>query len=294
MLKKLLTLVCLILSFATLSTLAQNNELEKISIRATKASESIYMMDCVDGFGGGNVTVSVGSDGVLLVDNMFAQVLPKLIDKIKTLSDRPIKYEINSHFHGDHIGGNEILSVSAIIIAHANLRTRLESKNSAPAMLPTITFQDSLTLHFNGEEIKLIHLPNGHTDNDVVVYFTKSKVVHMGDMFFFGMFPAVYTQSGGNIKQLILNIEKVINGIPEDAKVVPGHGDLSTVNDLKSYLAMLKETTSLIEKAIKQGKTIEEVKKDKLLIKYDALGNGGAQTTDQYTEMLYRLLSVKS
>lgn len=253
------------------------------------------MMDCVDDFVGGNVTVSIGKDGILLVDNFFAQAMPKLLEKIKAISDKPIRYEINSHFHGDHTNGNEILSSTATIIAHTNLRTRFLNQNppAAPGMLPQITFIDSLTLYFNEEEIRLIHLPNGHTDNDVVVYFTKSKVVHMGDMFFFKMFPAVYTKGGGNIKQLIINVEKVVNNIPADAKVVPGHGDLATADDLKNYLTMLKETTATIEKAIKQNQSLEQIKKEKLLMKYDALGAGGAQTTDQYTEMLYKLLTGK-
>jgi cyclase len=278
----------------TFSTVAQT-DFSNVIIRSTQAGESVFMMDCADDFVGGNVTVSVGKDGVLLVDNMFAQAMPKLLGKIKTLSDKPIRYEINSHFHGDHTNGNEVLSSTATIIAHTNLRTRFINQNppAIPAMLPHITFTDSMTLYFNDEEIKLIHLPNGHTDNDVVVYFTKSNVVHMGDMFFFKMFPAVYTKGGGNIKQLIINVEKVINTIPADAKVVPGHGDLATADDLKSYLTMLKETTGTIEKAITEDKSLEQIKKEKLLAKYDALGAGGAQTTDQYTEMLYKLLTGK-
>ncbi len=282
---------CSTLSF---STFAQT-DFSNVVIRSTQAAESVYMMDCVDDFVGGNVSVSIGKDGILLVDNFFAQAMPKLLEKIKAISDKPIRYEINSHFHGDHTNGNEILSSTATIIAHTNLRTRFSAQNppAVPGMLPQITFTDSLTLYFNDEEIRLIHLPNGHTDNDVVVYFTKSKVVHMGDMFFFKMFPAVYTKGGGDIKQLIINVEKVIHNIPADAKVVPGHGDLATADDLKNYLAMLKETTAAVEKAIKQNKSLEQIKKEKLLMKYDVLGAGGAQTTDQYTEMLYKLLTGK-
>lgn len=278
----------------SVTALAQTN-FDKITIRSTKAAESVFMMDCPDDFVGGNVTVSTGKDGVLLVDNMFAQAMPKLIDKIKTLSADPIRFQINSHFHGDHTNGNEIVSQTATVIAHENLRNRFLAKKppESSGMLPRITFVDSMTLYFNDEQIRLIHLPNGHTDNDVIVYFTKSKVVHMGDMFFFQMFPAVYTKGGGDIKQLIANVETVLNNIPTDAKVVPGHGDLATTNDLKNYLTMLKETTSIIELAIKQGKSLALVKSENLLIKYDSLGSGGAQTTDQYTEMLYNLLQGK-
>jgi len=118
-------------------------------------------------------------------------VMPKVMEKLKTLSDKPVRFAINTHFHGDHNSGNEILSSTATIIGHAKLYQRLASKTPAlsPRSLPTITFSDSIIMHFNNEEIRLIHLPDGHTDNDVVVYFVESKVVHMGDMFFFGMFP---------------------------------------------------------------------------------------------------------
>lgn len=286
--------VCALCCTLSFPTLAQTN-FDKITIRSTKAAESVFVLDCPDDFVGGNVTISIGKDGTLIVDNMFAQAMPRLLDKIKTISTEPIRYQINSHFHGDHTNGNAIVSSTATVIAQVNLRDRFLAQNppAAVGMLPRITFTDSMTLYFNDEEIRLIHLPNGHTDNDVIVYFTKSKVVHMGDMFFFKMFPAVYTKGGGNIKQLIVNVEKVINNIPADAKVVPGHGDLATTDDLKSYLTMLKETTGIVEQAIKKGKSLAEIKSENLLVKYDALGSGGAQATGQYTEMLYNLLSAK-
>ncbi|MEJ0029189.1 MAG: hypothetical protein WDO15_01915 [Bacteroidota bacterium] len=148
-------------------------------------------------------------------------------------------------------------------------------------------------MHFNNEEIRLIHLPDGHTDNDVVVYFVGSKVVHMGDMFFFGMFPGVYREGGGDIRHLVINLEKVVKSIPADAKVIPGHGDLATVDDLKNYIMMLKETIAIVDAGIKKGKTADQLVKENALAKYDALGSGGAQTTEQYTQMLYKLLSGK-
>jgi len=139
----------------------------------------------------------------------------------------------------------------------------------------------------------MIHLPNGHTDADLVVYFTESKVAHLGDMFFFGMFPGIYVQSGGNIKQLVINLEKAIKEISSDSKIIPGHGSLATVKDLTDYISMLKETISIVEAGIKAGKTLELMTKEKVLQKYDTLGSGGAQTTDQYLAMVYKLLSQK-
>ena len=268
------------------------DDYSKMTIRTTQAAPGVYMMDCLDGFAGGNVAVSHGSNGVLIVDNMFAPMMPKLKGAIKELGDKPIRFAINTHFHRDHIDGNSTLA-GTTIIAHENLRKRLESNNAAPASLPALTFTNRSSIYFNGEEIKLTHFPNGHTDTDVVVYFTKSKVVHLGDMFFFGMFPAVYTQGGGNIRQLIVNLEAVVAEVDPGSKVIPGHGELATVNDLKAYIDMLKETVSIVDAGIKAGKTLETLTKEKAIAKYEKLGSGGAQTTDQYLAMLFKLLGAK-
>jgi cyclase len=185
------------------------------------------------------------------------------------------------------------LSRSSTIIAHENVLKRLSAKGSWASndAFPHITFTEKLTIHFNGEDILLFHLPNGHTDNDVFVYFTASKVIHMGDTYFNGMFPAVYKEGGGDILQLIANLEKVLADIPQDIKIIPGHGDLATKKDLTDYVAMLKETTDLVDSAIKSGKSLKQLQEQHVLSKYSKLGDGGAQTTEQYLGMLYKLLS---
>jgi len=268
----------------------------EITVRITKAAGSVYFLDCEGGFGGGNVAASIGDDGILLVDDMFAAMGPKILAALKTIADKPVKMVLNTHFHGDHIQGNKNFQKSSVIVAQENVRKRLlaNNKDTAPTleMLPAITFTDRLTVNFNGEEIQVIHYTNGHTDGDSVIYFTKSKVLHLGDMFFFEMFPAVYTEGGGNIRQLVVNLDKVIADIPADAKVVPGHGNLATMQDLKNYVAMLKETIGIVDTKIKEGKTLEQMTNEKVLAKYDTLGSGGAQTTDQYLAMLFKLLSA--
>jgi len=173
-----------------------------------------------------------------------------------------------------------------------SLRT---NKDSNPTLdyVPAVTFSDRINLNFNGEEIQMIHFANSHTDSDSVVYFTKSKVLHLGDMFFVGMFPAVYTQGGGDIRQLIRSIEKIVADFPPETKVIPGHGDLATMQDLRNYLAMLKDTVGIVETKLKEGKTLDQMQKEKVLAKYDTLGSGGAQTTEQYLAMLYNLLAAE-
>ena len=273
------------------------SSLDAISVRITKAAANVFLLDCVDGFGGGNVAASIGDDGILLVDDMYAAMGPKLLAALKTVSAGPVKIVLNTHFHGDHIQGNKNFERSAVIVAQENVRKRLiaNNKESAPTldMLPTVTFADRLTINFNGEEVQMIHFPNGHTDGDSIVYFTRSKVLHLGDMFFFEMFPAVYSEGGGNIRQLVRSLDQILGNIPADAKVVPGHGRLATMEDLKNYVAMLKETISIVDANIKQGKSLDQMQKEKVLAKYDALGAGGAQTTEQYLAMLYKLLSAE-
>jgi cyclase len=270
---------------------------DSIKTRIAKIDGHLYFIDCVNGFGGGNVTASIGEDGILLADDMYAVMTAKLRASLATISAKPVRMVLNSHFHGDHIQGNLNFQKTAVIIAHENVSKRLTRYNSetSPAkdMLPAVTFSDSLTLHFNGEDIKMIHFPNSHTDGDAAIYFTGSKVLHLGDMFFFGMFPAVYTEGGGNIKQLVISLDKLLQQFPADTHVVPGHGDLATMKDLAEYTAMLKETIGIVETNLRNGKTPEQMKAAKVLAKYDALGAGGAQTTDQYLAMLCKLLAEK-
>jgi len=274
------------------SSIAQTKD--SIDVRIAKIEGNLYFLDCINGFGGGNVAASIGDDGILLVDDMYAAMHAKLQEALKQFSDKPVRIVINSHFHGDHIQGNKNFTGNTVVIAHENVRSRLlkNNKPNAPTldMLPAVTFTDSLKINFNGEEIQLFHYPNCHTDADAVTYFTKSKVLHLGDMFFFEMFPAVYAEGGGNIRQLIKTLEGIVKHFPADTHVIPGHGNLATMHDLENYLAMLTETVKIVETKLKEGKTLEQMTKEKVLAKYDALGNGGAQTTDQYLAMLYKLL----
>lgn len=278
----------------------QEEDWDKIQLKATKVAGTVYLIDKIedgtDAFAGGNIGASIGPDGIVLVDAMFAPLAPKIFAVLKTLSDKPVKFVINTHVHSDHTDGNAVFGASATIIAHANtwqeLSTRspeLQRERPVPAIaLPVITVDDRLTLHQNGEDIQIFHLPRAHSDTDVVVFFKQSNVVHMGDNYFSGMFP--FIGLGGSVRGLIAGIEKVLSDVPANAKVIPGHGPLSNIAELRSTLAMLKETSAIVENGIKKKESLEQMTKEKVLAKYDKWA-GGYINTDQYLEQLYKVLT---
>lgn len=255
----------------------------KVQIKTTKVAGSVYLLEG----SGGNIGVCIGTEGVLIVDDEFAPLAPKIKAAIAEICDQPIKYVLNTHFHGDHAGGNTEFGGSALIVAHENVHKRLKDGGTpTPKVgLPVITFNDSATVHLNGEEIRAIHFPNGHTDGDSIIFFPKANVVHMGDDFVTYGFPFVDTGSGGSISGMIAGMEKAIGILPADVKVIPGHGPLSTIDDVRKYVAMLKDTRSLVEKALKDGQTVEQMKADHLLAGYDSLSKGFIKA-DRWIEQL--------
>lgn len=218
---------------------------------------------------GGNIGVSIGEDGILIVDDQYAPLADKIKAALRGLHAGPLKFVLNTHFHGDRVGGNPIFGLEATIIAHTNVRKRVSTPqqggvSTIPAMVeegwPVITFDEEVSVHFNGEEIRLVHIPEGHTDNDSFIHFTGSNVVHMGDTFFNGRFPFVDLRSGGSVDGLIRNIAEVLDTIGPDTRVIPGHGDLGDRADLAAYHGMLVATTEAVRAMISEGKTLEEIK----------------------------------
>jgi glyoxylase-like metal-dependent hydrolase (beta-lactamase superfamily II) len=258
-------------------------DFSKVEIKVTKVSGNVYMLEG----SGGNIGACVGSDGILLVDDQFAPLAPKIKAALKQLSDKPIRYLVNIHFHGDHAGGNAEFSAEATIVAHENVRKRLQEggtvggsavQPAAKEALPVITFNDRATVHINGEDVRAIHFPHGHTDGDSVIFFPQSNVLHMGDDFVTYGFPFVDTKSGGSVSGMIAGVEKALALAPADVKIIPGHGPLSTVADARKFVDMLKETRGLVADAVKQGKTRDRMKQDHLLAKYEQLGKGFIKT----------------
>jgi glyoxylase-like metal-dependent hydrolase (beta-lactamase superfamily II) len=273
----------------------QEPDWSKIEIKAEKVAGSVHMLYGVGGFAGGNIGVSVGEDGIVLVDDQFEPLVPKIEAALAGISAKPVRFVLNTHFHGDHTHGNKVFGLKSTIIAHDNVRKRVaadEQFDGKPGTraprhaLPIITFDARVSVHLNGEEIRGIHVPAGHTDGDTVVHFTQSKVVHMGDDFFNGMFPFVDLESGGTIEGYAAGVERVLGELPADVKIIPGHGPLATRDDLAAYLAMLRETAAVVRQGIKEGKGVEQLKAAKVLAKWDKWGQGFLNA-DKYIEELY-------
>lgn len=283
----------LALALVAPATLAQPKNLSRVTIKVTKVADNVYMLEGA----GGNIGVSAGPDGVLIIDDQFAPLAPKIERALAKLSPKPLRFVLNTHWHGDHTGGNAVFGKRAPILAHNNVRVRLalseeQGKPRPAASLPVVTYDDGISVHLNGEDIRVLHLGPAHTDGDSVVFFPKAKVVHLGDQFFNGRLPYVDLDSGGSVKGLIRNLEKLRAEITDDMKIIPGHGPLATPADLDRFIAVLKETVARVQKGIDEGKTLEQLTQEKILAKWDDLASE-FMTTDRYLSILYRDLASK-
>jgi glyoxylase-like metal-dependent hydrolase (beta-lactamase superfamily II) len=286
-----------VLLLASLPVFAQGNDFSKVEIKVTKIAGTVYMLEGA----GGNIGASIGEDGIVIVDDEFLPLADKIEAALKGITDKPIKFILNTHWHGDHTGGNPHFGEKAPIIAQENVRKRMaaggktrfgEVKPAPKVALPVVTFEDKVSVHLNGEDIRAIHFPNGHTDGDAVIFFTQSNVGHMGDDFFNGTFPFIDIDSGGSVQGMIAGGEKVLAEVPDDVKIIPGHGPIGSKADLRKFIAMLKETSAAVEAGIKKGKTLDQLKKEKVLAKWDAYGQSFIKT-DVFTEILFDSLSKK-
>lgn len=256
-------------------------EADDVDIRVTHIAGKVYMLEGR----GGNIGVSVGDDGVLMIDDQFAPLAPKIRAAIAGIAggEPKIAFLVNTHHHGDHTGGNPEFGTEADIIAHRNVRKRVSTVQTArgrtteplpEAGWPIITFDEGLSIHFNGEEIAVMHLPTGHTDGDSVIHFTGSNVIHMGDQFFNGRFPFVDLESGGDVEGYAANVARVLEMVPADVAIIPGHGPAATLEDLRGYHQMLTETIDTVRKQIDAGKTLAQIQAAGLPVKYESWGAG--------------------
>jgi cyclase len=277
-------------------TLIKGNNQQDVVIKTEKVAGNVYVL-----FGqGGNIGVSVGKDGILMIDDQFINLADKIKAALKELGSEKPRFLFNTHWHGDHTGGNPAFGADSIIVAQTNVRKRLsttvklgerEFKALPPVGLPMITYDQSLSIHFNGEEVRAVHYPRGHTDGDTVLFFTTSNVVHLGDNFFAGRFPFVDLNSGGSVEGLANNLAELIKTIPSDAKLIPGHGPVSTVADLKTYHQTIVDTTAIVREKMKT-KSLADIKKEGLPEKYKDWGSGFIKT-EAWIETIYNSYTTK-
>jgi len=286
---------------------AQEQDFSKVQIKVSKVSGNIYMLQGA----GGNIAASVGEDGIVIVDDQYAPLADKIAAALKGIgvTDKPVRFIINTHYHGDHTGGNlPFATRGATVIAHDNVRKRLESGGKAgtgtgpgsvnmeakPAekgALPIITFDHDVTVHLNGEDIRALHFPAGHTDGDSIIFFPKANVVHMGDDYVTYGFPFIDVLAGGSVQGMIAACQKVIPLLPADVKVIPGHGEVSNLDEVREYTKMLQDTSAVVQKAIDQGKTLDQMKKEKILAPWEQKYAGKFITADIFIETLYNSLT---
>ena len=202
---------------------------------------------------GGNIGVSAGADGVLIVDDEFERLAPKIEAALGKLSKSAPRFLINTHHHGDHTDGNKHFGKIATVLAHENVRARLLEDGAPPQSLPVVTYADGISLYFNGEEIRVLHVANGHTDGDSVVWFTGSNVVHLGDLYFQVGYPYIDTGAGGDVEGLIAGLKRLRQQFPADVKLIPGHGELTGLAGLDEYLSMLETITARVREQRSQG-----------------------------------------
>ena len=286
-------LVALFLLVMTLGN-CQNKE---VVITTTKITDQIYMLTGK----GGNIGLFLGEDGVFMIDDQFANSTPKILEAVKKVTEQPVKYLVNTHWHGDHTGGNENMKKEgAIIVSHENVRKRMsvdavvrgKTKKAAPkSALPVLTFTEDMLFHLNGEAILISHVHNAHTDGDVHIYFTKSNVIHMGDTYFQGKFPYIDLASGGSIDGYIASAEKALLMADDDTVIIPGHMSLSNKKELTAFKNMLVTVRDRIKKAIDSGKKLAAVKVDKRITEeYEKAYNWGFITAEKFRVTIYNSL----
>lgn len=271
-------------------------DFSKVEIKTEQLAPGVAVL-----FGaGGNIGVSYGEDGTILIDDQFAPLTPKIQKAVTDLGAQPVKFLINTHWHFDHSGGNENMGkAGAVIMAHDNVRARMAAgatvagnviPPAAKAALPVITYPDGLKLHLNGEEVRVIHVPAAHTDGDSFIHWTKSNVIHMGDLFMLQIsFPFVDVGSGGDVRGFVTAADKVLAIANDQTKIIPGHGAIATKADLQNHRNMIAGTISKVEAGIKAGKTLEQIKAEKPADGYGVKADGFI-TADTFVETVYNQL----
>ena len=269
------------------------------SIEAVAVADGIYMLVGQ----GGNIGVSIGEDGVFIIDDQFAPMTEKISAAIGSITEQPVKLVINTHWHGDHTGGNEnFANAGALIVAHENVRERMnstqvstffkrETKPAKKTALPVVTFDNSVTFHLNEQTIRAEHVVPAHTDGDSIIWFAEANVLHMGDTFFNGFYPFIDIDSGGSVAGMIAVAEQVLQGIDAQTKIMPGHGPLTDSSGLTEFRDMLQTVVDRIQKMIDAGKSQQDIVAAKPTADFDASWGGGFITPDQWVALVYTAMT---
>jgi len=301
-----LTAACL-LALGSAPARAQMGDPSKVTLKTTPVTASISMIEGVNGFAGGNVGVSIGDDGVFIIDDELQPMTPKLKSALAALSKKPVRFLVNTHWHSDHTGGNPALAAAgAVIVAQENVRKRLSvdqfrefmgNKMTFPALppaaLPVITFAEDITLHLNGDEIHVVHVPPAHTDGDAFVHFKKANVIHAGDLIT-GHYPVVDVDGGGQYEGMITATDKILALADDATKIIPGHGALMTKADATAWRQMLVDARDRIAKLVASKKTADEIKAAKPLADLDARWGGGMISADMVIDAVIKSAPAKS
>ena len=278
---------------------AQLTAQQQTPVRTIKLTDSVHML-----MGrGGNLGLSVGEDGAFLIDDQYANMVPAILGAVAKLTEQPVRFQINTHWHGDHTGGNELIGqAGAIIVAHENVRRRMNAPQFQEALarntpaspsvaLPIVTFNDTVTFHWNGDEIRVFHVDPAHTDGDSIIHFVNANVFHMGDTFFKNAYPFVDLDSGGDFDGVIAAATKVLAMVADDSKIIPGHGELATKADLQIYIEVLTTIRGRVVALIEQGKSEDEVVEANPTREWDATWGQGFMNPETWTRIIYKSLS---
>jgi glyoxylase-like metal-dependent hydrolase (beta-lactamase superfamily II) len=293
MIGKIISVLCVLIGgFMLLVTPGQSADEKIIPIQVT---EQIYMIAGE----GGNIGVFIGEDGTFLIDDQFAPLTEKIVEAIKSVGGDHPKFLINTHYHGDHTGGNEKLGQKGtLIFSHDNVRERLRMGSFLMAFnmkqagisregLPVVTFSEDISFHLNGDRVRAIHVPHAHTDGDSFIHFKAANVIHAGDFFFNGFYPFIDVNHGGSLKGMIKAVDMVLSLADDSTKIIAGHGPLGDKKQLASYRQMLGIAYERLSKLKAEGKTAEEAVAAKPLADLEPTWGDGIFKSDRWIELIY-------
>ena len=292
-------LTCLAVLALSSPAVQAQGDFDKVEIQTTDLSHGLFMLKGA----GGNIGLCVGPDGAFLIDDQYAPLTEKIVAAVAAVTDEPVGFVFNTHYHGDHTGGNESLGeMGSHLVSHTNVRRRLSvdqtsallgstAAAAAPGALPNITFTDSLTFHHNGQEIIAFHVPHAHTDGDGVLHFPQANVIHAGDVVFYGLYPYIDTAAGGSIDGMIAGVERIIGLCDDNTQVIPGHGPLVNKGQLAEYLDMLTRARAKVAAEMGKGSDLAAVQAAQPCAEWDQSHGQTWLTSDQFVQSIFDSLT---